>query len=148
MLTRGGRSAVLLRAQDAHQEVIMDEVTALKLIETLANGVHPVTGEIMPPDSPIQNPDVLRALWLAARALDERRVRSMRLKSLPPNVGKSWTEEENSALIAEFEAGRAIPEIAALHQRTPAGILARLEKLGLATPATGGKGARSPARGR
>lgn len=126
----------------------MDEVTALKLIETLANGVHPVTGEILAPDSPIQNPDVLRALWLAARALEERRVRSVRLSSLPANVGKSWTEEENSALIAEFESGRAIPEIAALHQRTPAGILARLEKLGLAKPATGGKGTRGPAQGR
>lgn len=116
----------------------MDEITALRLIETLANGVHPATGEILPADNPCQQPDVLRALWLASRAIEERRLRALRQNALPANVGKPWSEEENNALIAEFKAGRAMAEMASLHQRTQAGIQARLEKLGLvASPLNG-----------
>jgi hypothetical protein len=118
----------------------MDEVTALKLIDTLANGVNPVTGELLAPDSPCQQPDVVRALCLAARALDERRQRSERQRGLPANVGKSWTSAEDEALIAEFHAGKKLGELAVLHQRTQTGIQARLEKLGLVEPVTGGNG--------
>ena len=113
----------------------MDEVTALKVIDTLANGVNPMTGELLAADNPCQQPDVLRALWLASRALQEQRLRILRQSTLPANVGKPWSEEENNALIAEFHEGRAMSEIASLHQRTQAGIQARLEKLGLVQPA-------------
>lgn len=116
----------------------MDEITALRLIETLANGVHPGTGEVLGADSPCQQPDILRALWLASRALEERRLRALRQNSLPANVGKPWSEEENHALVAEFHAGQDIAAIATLHQRTAAGIQARLEKLGLVGPAMNG----------
>ncbi len=118
----------------------MDELTAVKLIDTLASGVNPATGELLAPDSPCQQPDVVRALCLAARALDERRQRAERQRALPANVGKSWTQPEDEALIAEFHAGRKLGELAALHQRTQAGIQARLEKLGLVEPAPGGNG--------
>ena len=113
----------------------MDEVTALKLIDTLANGVNPATGELLAADNPCQQPDVLRALWLASRALQEQRLRILRQSTMPANVGKPWSEEENSALIAEFHSGRALADIASLHRRTQAGIQARLEKLGLVQPA-------------
>lgn len=112
----------------------MDEVSALKIIDTLANGVNPGTGEVLGPDNPCQHPDVLRALWLASRALQEQRLKALRQSALPANVGKPWSEDENNALVAEFHAGRAMTEIATLHQRTPAGIQARLEKLGLLQP--------------
>lgn len=112
----------------------MDEVSALKIIDTLANGVHPTTGEVLGSENPCQDPDVLRALWLASRALQEQRLKILRQSTLPANVGKPWSEDENNALVAEFHAGRAMTEIAMLHQRTPAGIQARLEKLGLLQP--------------
>jgi len=113
----------------------MDEVTALKLIDVLTNGVNPLTGEVLAADNPCQQPDVLRALWLASRALQEQRLRQLRQNALPANVGKPWSEDENSALIAEFQSGRALSDIAVLHRRTQAGIQARLEKLGLLQPA-------------
>lgn len=112
----------------------MDEITALKLIDTLANGVNPASGEVLAADNPCQQPDVLRALWLASRALQEQRLRMLRQSNLPANVGKPWSDEENNALVAEFNAGRALADIASLHQRTQAGIQARLEKLGLVQP--------------
>ena len=118
----------------------MDEVTALKLIDTLASGVNPATGELLGADNPCQHPDVVRALCLAARALDERRQRAERQRGLPANVGKSWTTDEDEALIAEFHAGKKLGELAAVRQRTQTGIQARLEKLGLVEPAPGSNG--------
>lgn len=112
----------------------MDEVSALRIIDTLANGVNPTSGEVLGAENPCQHPDVLRALWLASRALQEQRLKALRQSTLPANVGKPWSEDENNALVAEFHAGRAMSEIAILHQRTQAGIQARLEKLGLVQP--------------
>jgi hypothetical protein len=115
----------------------MDEITALKLIDSLASGVNPSTGELLDADNPCQQPDVVRALCLAARALDERRQRAERQRTLPANVGKSWSPAEDQTLIVEFNAGRKLGELALLHQRTQAGIQARLEKLGLVEPTQG-----------
>lgn len=116
----------------------MDEITALKLIDSLASGVNPLTGELLDADNPCQQPDIVRALCLAARALDERRQRAERQRALPANVGKSWSPAEDQTLMVEFNAGRKLGELALLHQRTQAGIQARLEKLGLVEPAPGG----------
>ena len=116
----------------------MDEVTALKLIDSLASGVDPATGELLGSDNPCQQPEVVRALCLAARALDERRQRGERQRTMPANVGKQWSQDEDQTLIVEFNAGRTLSELALLHQRTQAGIQARLEKLGLGEPAPGG----------
>ena len=55
-------------------------------------------------------------------------------------MGKSWTPDEDEALVAEFHAGKKLGELAALHQRTQTGIQARLEKLGLVEPAPGSNG--------
>ena len=115
----------------------MDEITALKLIDSLASGVNPSTGELLDAGNACQQPDVVRALCLAARALDERRQRAERQRTLPANVGKSWSPTEDQTLIVEFNAGRKLGELALLHQRTQAGIQARLEKLGLVEPTQG-----------
>jgi len=112
----------------------MDEAIATKLIETLATGVDPLTGEAFDPDNPCQHPEVVRALCLAVRALDERRQRLERQKALPANVGKPWSNEEDALLVEGFHAGKKLGELAIEHQRTSAGIQARLEKLGLVPP--------------
>ena len=109
----------------------MDELAATKLLEALASGVNPLTGEVLSAGDPCQDPEVVRALCLATRALDERRQRLERQKALPANVGKPWSSEEDTLLVAAFHAGKKLGELALAHQRTAAGIEARLEKLGL-----------------
>jgi hypothetical protein len=104
----------------------MDEARAQALLATLANGVNPLTGEVFPADSPYQAPDVVRALYTAGRAL-EGRARPRRAGT-PAKAGTPWTEEEDRRLIAEFDAGVTLAELAQSHGRTPAGIQARLEK--------------------
>ena len=49
----------------------MEIQTARQIIDTLMQGVHPITGECMPPESPYNEPQVIRALIVVSRALDE-----------------------------------------------------------------------------
>ncbi len=119
----------------------MDHAKALNIVSTLANGVNPTTGEVFAPDSPYQSPEIVRALFLAARALEggpapqaapTRDARSRGGQGLA-NVGKPWTAEEDERLVTEFAKGRSPRELAAMHSRTLAGVEARLEKLGRIT---------------
>lgn len=46
------------------------------------------------------------------------------------NAGHSWPESEDKALLAIFDAGMPVKEIAAKHGRTQGAIAARLVRLG------------------
>lgn len=48
----------------------MELSIARQIIDTLAQGIHPVTGEPMPDDSPYNAPPIIRALHSVSRALD------------------------------------------------------------------------------
>lgn len=119
----------------------MDDNKALTIVSTLANGVNPLTGEVFASDSPYQSPDIVRALFAAARALSRDNTQPAASNvgtnkgrgAAPANVGKPWSSEEDERLIAEFDRGRSPRELAAGHGRTLAGIEARLEKLGKLT---------------
>ena len=109
----------------------MDEAKASTIVSALANGVNPLTGEIFNADSPYQAPDVVRALYVSLRALESSgRQRPRSRERMPGNAGKPWSDEEDKRLLDEFERGRPLAELAHLHERTLAGIQARLEKHG------------------
>lgn len=40
-----------------------DKECSLEILQALADGVDPVSGEMFPPDSPYQQPEVIRALF-------------------------------------------------------------------------------------
>jgi hypothetical protein len=119
----------------------MDEAKALSIVSALANGVNPLTGEVFAPDSPYQAADIVRALFLAARAL-QAPARPKARTGLPSNTGKPWTEEEDCKLLTEFDRGRPAQELAQAHSRTLAGIQARLEKHGRIPPSPEGGNSR------
>jgi len=108
----------------------MDQAQALAVVRSLANGVDPASGEVFAPDSPYQRADTVRALYVAAEALERSERFSRRRADLPPKVGQPWTEEEDRKLLASFDAGRGLAELAATHERTQTGIRARLVKYG------------------
>ena len=116
----------------------MEAAEALGIITALANGVHPLTGEVFPAGSPYQHPDVVRALFIGARALEGRSRQLERQRDLPGNVGKPWSAEEDAQLLAAFDSGQARADIARAHERTVGGIEARLEKLGRLAPGESG----------
>lgn len=129
----------------------MEAVAAQKILQQLANGVDPHTGEVFRADSPYQHPDTVRALFAAVRALEVSPVpakqRPTGNEKAPQNAGKPWSADEDQALAAAFDAGKQIPELADQHQRSRFSIEVRLAKLGkIAPPANmrGGKAASTP----
>lgn len=131
----------------------MDDQQALAIVTALANGADPRTGEVFPADSPYQSPDVIRALFAAQRALEARMRPPARAQrtgattSQPssggvtghatpnkPNAGKPWSAEEDKQLLASFDGGKPLADIAREHGRTTGGVRARLEKHGRLEP--------------
>jgi len=115
----------------------MEKAAAVKIIQQLADGIDPQTGKTFHADSPYQQPDTVRALFMALQALDERpaaKARPEANENVPQNSGKPWSDEEDHALAAAFDAGKKIPELATSHQRSRFAIEARLGKLGKIEP--------------
>lgn len=124
----------------------MTPAEAKQVIEVLAKGIDPATGEVLPEDSPLNSPHVIRALFLAAKALElqagkrERSASASAATTKPPatkpaNAGKAWTEDESQRLAAAFNAGASVADLVKVHQRTTGAITSRLVKLGLMQPA-------------
>jgi len=108
----------------------MEQVQALTIVRSLADGVDPESGEVFPPESAYQRPQTVRALFAAAEALDRSERFERRKAQLPAKTGEPWSEEEDRKLLAAFDAGGALAELASGHQRTQTGIRARLVKYG------------------
>ena len=108
----------------------MDSAQALAVVRSLANGVDPESGEVFPAESAYQRPQVVRALYEAATALERIDRFDRRRSQMPPKTGEPWTEEEDRKLLASFDAGRALQELAAAHERTMGAVRARLLKYG------------------
>jgi hypothetical protein len=111
-------------------EGMMDTKRAVEIINALASGADPYTGEILPNNSPYQNPETVRALFHALKGLRILDSREKRAKALPRNAGKAWSKEEDQQLINNFEAGVAIKDLSTQHGRTQGAIQSRLVKLG------------------
>jgi hypothetical protein len=108
----------------------MDQAQALAIVRSLANGVDPESGEVFTPDSAYQRPQVVRALYEAAAALERIERFERRRQQMPPKTGEPWSEEEDRKLLAAFDGGRALQELAAAHERTMGAVRARLLKYG------------------
>jgi DNA-binding NarL/FixJ family response regulator len=108
----------------------MELARAKEILTVLADGVDPYTGEIFPPNSPYQQPDVIRALYMAINALAGDCGNKVQ-KKLPDNAGTPWTREQEEIVISCHNKGMTVKEIAAQMRRTDGSIKARLEKLGL-----------------
>ena len=103
---------------------------AKSIIETLANGVDPETGEVLSAQSVFNNPQVIRALFIATNALDGLAKREKQAKTLPGNAGSAWSETEDSELLSAFDAGGSLKDISAIHSHTQGAIATRLIRLG------------------
>lgn len=110
----------------------MNDERALKIVSALANGFDPVRDEPVVEPSFLQDGDVIRALYAAVRALESTsrsRARVARGR-IPAKAGKPWNEEEDRQLLQRYDAGQTVAQLAQSHERTLAGIQARLERYG------------------
>ena len=123
----------------------MEKHAALQIIQALAQGIDPHTGETFPTAGPYQHPDTVRALFEAARALAESATERSQPQGARENAGKPWSDEEDQSLAAAFDAGKAISELAMQHRRSRVAIQARLVLLGKLEPSAKGPRFRIPA---
>jgi hypothetical protein len=116
---------------------------SVEILNTLAEGIDPGTGEQFPAGSTYQQPDTVRALFSAIRMLENPALASsgqasakqqasapVTGKSAPENAGRPWSETEDTRLGNAFDTGKAIEELAAIHKRSKWAIEARLARLG------------------
>jgi hypothetical protein len=115
----------------------MELQAARHIIDTLAQGIHPVTGEVMPEDSPYNAPPVIRALFAVSRALDADVATARPRRETPPNAGKPWSALDDDKLESAFAAGIDTRDIAQEMGRTSWAVEARLAKLGKIAPKPG-----------
>lgn len=116
---------------------------AQSIVKNLAEGVDPNTGEVFAPDSPYNEPRIIRALFTVhdfvrqARkprmSADEKRQENLDL-GRPRNYGMPWTDDSRSQVAKGFEDGKTIEELATTHERTQGAIRAELIRQGLLSP--------------
>ena len=111
----------------------MDHEKALSILQTLSNGTDPLSGEPFPAASPYQHPDIVRALYQAVRALEAVATAQKRQAARATgagNSGKPWAKDEDERLVAAFDAGKSIDDLAVAHGRSRLAIEARLARFG------------------
>lgn len=104
----------------------MDLQRAREVLEGLADGVDPLTGEVLPDESVCNKAEVVRAFHCILNELQNK----TKKKRLPENAGKPWTKEDDKALCRMFDEGKTRSEMCAFFKRTRGGILSRLAYLG------------------
>ena len=112
----------------------MEAKQAARILQQLADGLDPATAEPLPKDSPFNQPDAIRALFTAVRALE-----GPSKPDGPTKAGGRWTDDEDRQLTEAFDAGSSIKELAQKHDRTRGAIRSRLVKLGKIDPPSTGE---------
>ena len=105
----------------------MDIAQARKIIEALASGINPITGEVFENDHCFNEPDIIRALHIAKDQLIK--VENMSTHKRRENAGKPWTPEEDEELKAMCTEGKSIKEIAYYFKRSHGSIRSRISLL-------------------
>jgi hypothetical protein len=113
------------------------------IVKTLAQGVHPSTGEVFPPESPYNDPEVIRALFsilefvkqskTPRKSIEERRQQNLDI-GRPRNSGLPWTEEDRAIVRSGFQEGKTIEKLAAELDRSTSAIVAEVIRQDLVPP--------------
>jgi len=101
----------------------------LRILESLAQGIDPYTGDVLSETSPFNQVETVRALYKAINALKWQMEQKLDPADLPKNAGKPWPKQELGELHEEFRQGKSIDELAEKHQRTRGAIEAQLLRL-------------------
>lgn len=106
----------------------MDIERAKELLGSLAEGIDPLTGEVLPKDHVCNQPEMIRALYCVLGELDGAKVKPE--KTQPKNAGKPWTPDDDARLCQMFDEGATRRGMCEHFQRSRGAIEARLVRLG------------------
>ena len=104
---------------------------AKAILEQLAQGANPMTGEMLPPDHVCNQGEVVRAFYAV---LDELNKETYLLKNQPENAGKPWTRTDDTMLCRMYNEGTPVIELSLYFKRTTGSISSRLKHLGILPP--------------
>jgi len=121
----------------------MDAAKAYKIVRSLADGRDPSSGAPLARESVFQKPEVIRAMFAAAAALEDLKKAEQEEAAALPGAGGAWSREEEARMIASFESGMSQAGIARQHGRTRGAIHSRLKRLGLIADAGDGDAPRA-----
>lgn len=117
----------------------MSPAEAKKILEMLAIGLDPGTGEPFTSVEAFNSAQVIRALFIGANALSTSQAleqvqqadkAARKDRNGPAMAGKPWDSDEDGRLVAAFDSGTAIAESVTIHKRTQGAIRSRLMRLG------------------
>lgn len=126
----------LFRYSDCNME--LDE--AQLILKALADGIYPTTGEVLPKESPYNDPSVIRALFTVlgsirtvkkSKQTDEQKQQGNIDDGKPKNAGLPWTKELKAELASKYHDGSSYSELAIYFERTRGAIISELTKQGL-----------------
>jgi len=113
------------------------------IVKTLAQGVDPATGEVFAPESPYNNPEVIRALLSIlefvkqakkpTKSVEERRQENVEV-GRPMNAGLPWTDDDRALVRSGFQDGMTVEKLAATLARSSAAIVAEVIRQDLVPP--------------
>ena len=101
----------------------------LRILESLAQGIDPYTGDVLSETSPFNQVETVRALYKAINALKWQMEQKSDPTDLPKNAGKPWPKQKLGELYEGFRQGKSIDELAEKYQRTRGAIEAQLLRL-------------------
>ena len=104
----------------------MDITRAKEIISALAEGIDPMTGEVLPPEHVCNNAEVVRAFYTILKQESTAKKRKTY-----ENAGKKWTKEDDELLKQLFAQGVKASELQIRFNRSRGSIHSRLSKLGL-----------------
>lgn len=105
----------------------MDITRAKEILELLADGVNPLTGEVLSANDSCNQVEVVRALHTVLKHLSTKNSQ----KVLPKKAGRPWTKEDDKKLRELFDSGMTKQDLCIEFDRSLGSITSRLAKLGL-----------------
>ena len=104
----------------------MDIKRAKEIISALAEGIDPITGEVLPAEHVCNNAEVVRAFYTMLKQDNAEKK-----KKIYDNSGKKWTKEDDELLKQLFAQGVKVSELQSRFDRSRGSIQSRLAKLAL-----------------
>lgn len=99
----------------------------IRVLQALAHGTDPQSGQVFPEDSPYNHPDTIRTLF----SILERLKGSGSLEPGERSTSRKWSSEQDDELTERYMAGAALPELMRTMQRSRGALVSRLILLGL-----------------
>jgi len=115
----------------------MDIYEAKEIVEMLADGIDPKTGDVLSADSICNDPEVIRALFKVLKStqmplkVSGKSIEEKKENWRSDNMGLPWSAEHRKEIGILFNQGKTIKELSENFQRTTGAIRAELKHQGL-----------------